>query len=157
MIQYRQIDPESMYPYGLVIDGVQVAVDWQNVRVGQVVQIALKEDVRPASVSSPRQRIMAPYVQMVIVSHDVCTSCKGDSEKSQTICPECIESWGYDWFVRYDETFTSHGNPRSYLYFGCRCPECRWSQKIAHRPGSASTNGMVRGSKFSPTTITPSV
>jgi hypothetical protein len=158
MKQYRQIDPNSVHQYGLVIDGVQMAVDWKNVRVGQIVQIALKEDVRPASTSALRSRIMAPYVQKVIVSTDVCTTCAGDVDNDvQTICPECIESWGWDWFVRFDRKFNTHGETRIYQYYGCRCPECRWIQKITYSYTKTSTNGAVRGCKHSPSTIARSV
>jgi hypothetical protein len=158
MKQYRQIDPKSVHEYGLVIDGVQMAVDWKNVRVGQVVQIAQKEDVRPAATSAPRSRIMAPYIQKVIVSHDVCVTCAGDIENPvQTICSECIESWGWDWFVRFDRKFNTHGETRIYQYYGCRCPECRWSQKIAYGCTKTSAPGMVRGMRHSPSTIARSV
>lgn len=153
MIQYRQIDPDSLYPYGLVIDGVQVAVPIEEVRVGMIVQIALKSEVRPAAVSSPLTRLMAPYVQKVIVSPDVCTSCAHDVDNDdQTICRNCVESWGWDWLVRFDPKFNSHGNARTYHVFGCRCPECRWAQKVRYGTGASGAPGVVRGRMSEPTT-----
>lgn len=140
-IQYQVIAPKSDVPgeYDqFVIGGVNRQIDWRNVTVGQIVHIALNEDVRPPTVQAPKRRIIAPYVKKVIVAHEVCTSCAHDTDADdQTICPECIESWCWDWFVRFERNWTSHGTYASYSAYGCRCPECR----IANKRASLVRNG----------------
>lgn len=157
MIQYQQIDPDSVHKYGLVIDGVQMAIMPEDVQIGMIVQIALKDEVRPSAHDGRHSRLMAPYVQKVIVSHDECTTCAHDVENvNQTICPECVESWGWDWLVRFEKKFNKHGDANIYSNYGCRCPECRWAKKVRYGTGELSEKGVVRGRTHSPTTTAQS-
>lgn len=155
-VQYQTIAPKSDTPgeYDqFVIDGVNRQIDWRNVEVGQVVHIALNEDVRPPAVNSRKTRIIAPYVRNVIVSTEVCTTCAHDVDADiQTICPACIETWCWDWFVRFEKRWTNHGNDTSYNYYGCRCPECRIAHKrvaLAGR-GKNTDSVAVRGMNLYP-------
>jgi hypothetical protein len=133
MPQYQVIDrnPDEMSQF--VVDGKNVQFDYKSVQIGQIVHIALKEDIRPAARTKPGQkqlRYFAPYTRNVIVAPEMCTTCAHDHDADlQTICPDCIESWCWDWFVRSEKLWTSHGNYTSYSTYGCRCPECRLANK----------------------------
>lgn len=132
MIQYQVIDRDWNEGPRFTVDGKNVQFDHKTVCVGLVVHIALKEDIRPAArpKSGQRQtRYYAPYALNVIVDPSMCSTCLHDNEAIQTICPNCIESWCWDWFVRFEPRWTSHGNYTSYSHYGCRCPECRLANK----------------------------
>jgi len=158
-VQYQTIAPKSdvkgEYDQ-FVIGGVNRQIDWRNVQVGQIVHIALNEDVRPPSVNAPRRRIIAPYGRNVIVSTDVCTTCAHDADADyQSICPKCIETWCWDWFIRFEPSWTSHGNYLSYSMYGCRCPSCRVANKKwqLRNKGKDDQSITVRGHLLLPTVM----
>lgn len=138
MTQYQVIDRDwhkAPSPRFLV-DGVNVQFNPARALVGQIIHIALKEDIRPAARRKDGQRqlrLYAPYVQCVLVDPDECTSCHidqcGPDDLPNTICPNCLIEWEYDWVVRFETKWTSHGNYTSYNTYGCRCPECRLAGK----------------------------
>jgi hypothetical protein len=153
--QYRVIDQRFGFSSEFVVDRRNVQFKWKTAFIGQIVHIGLKEDIRPSSVKGPSSRLIAPYAQKVIVAPKECTSCAGDVDNpNQTICPNCIESWCWDWFVRFDAKWTSHGNYRAYNLFGCRCPECRIAGKkyVMNLMGQDTSNvQVIQGRGMSPT------
>lgn len=140
----------------MYVDGRNVQIDYKSVTVGTIVQIAMKSDVRPPSRKTFEhnpERLIAPYVQKVVVRHDVCSSCEHDTDNpNQTICPECIDSWCLDWLVRHNRNWMEHGHYRIYSGYGCRCAECRYANALYLSGGKRGNvrRGRLRGSGMTP-------
>lgn len=151
-VQHRVLDSPMLPSPPFYLDMVDINTAYKNVRSGQIIQIALKEDVRPGSVRSSKKLLIAPYSQVVVVEPQFCCcgwysqdenyalGCPGcgDNEMDahgSTICPNCVDSWAIDWFVRYEPKMI-HGTDTAYLTYGCRCPLCR---------GRHSKDGKARG------------
>lgn len=102
--------------------GRDVQIDPFQVRVGDVLLIALKSDVK---VGSKPSRLIAPYQDITVLASDLCVI---DGEcHSMSVCVRCIrESWTWDYFFRNVRTLRNfaHGTARAYDYFGCRCARC---------------------------------
>jgi hypothetical protein len=138
-VDKRVLDYKSHWTE-VYLDEVNVQIDWKKVKAGDVIQITMKCELRPPGSRSSRKRLIAPYVQTVVVEPSKCCcshdwdTCPIDNEKGDyhgiTICPKCIETWCWDWFMRNESDF-QHGTNRAYDAYGCRCPLCRGRNKSA--------------------------
>lgn len=143
VVRYRQIDPD-VYDARFLVDGTNMNLDVSNVWIGQIVHIAPKEDVRPGSVNSPISRLMAPYAKKVIVDPSECCDLIDPDEPGYNVCPKCVESWCWDYCVRYVAAWVDHGTYVSYSTFGCRCPDCRIAAKKYLKARSGGNPDNVR-------------
>lgn len=128
MVEYRTLDVES-HDTRVFLDGVNVQIDLNSIKTGDIIQIACKEDVKAPSVKSPTVRLIAPYVEICVTRPGLCC-CTHDAEDctirdhGTTICPYCVKSWAWDWLIR-SHPKCRHGTEWAYKTFGCRCPVCR--------------------------------
>lgn len=123
-VVYREIET-NFRTEKFEMDGINMSIDWQNVRIGQIVQIAEKGSVRPSSVKSPITRLYGVYSQLVVLASSECCDVEDPIEPGSTICPKCAQSWCWDYVVRSHPSWVEHGTYESYSRFGCRCRECR--------------------------------
>jgi len=93
-------------------------IDPTKVRAGDVVLLALKEDVK---VGSTRQRLIAKWQDTTIRSPEACIE---DGLRHQlTVCTVCLKWWALDYLIRSVPAF-KHNTARAYDAFGCRCTRC---------------------------------
>lgn len=106
-------------------DWGNVQIAWKQVKPGDVVTIAPKERVL---IGSHRRRLIAQWCDVTVRTPEACIL--QDDPHLFTICPECIETWCWDYLIRDTSDMAGwvHGSARAYDYFGCRCDPCT----IAH-------------------------
>ncbi len=102
--------------------GQNVQIDPLQVRVGDMLLIALKGEVK---VGSQPHRLIAPWGTIQVRTPGMC--CDETGWHVSTVCVQCVrESWLWDYIFRNVRTLRNfaHGTPRAYDYFGCRCELC---------------------------------